>query len=78
MSQVPRIGAIPVMKALLQRMARWRGSRTPADVVALEFAVESGAADAEHASGKGFIAFDLFENALDGGAFDIFQIGSGE
>ena len=68
---------IPATKALLQRMARRRGGWTPADVVALEFAVESGAADAEHASGKGFVAFDLFENALDGSAFDIFQIGSG-
>ena len=49
-----------------------------ADVVAFEFAVERGAADAEHAAGEGFVAFDLLEDALDGGAFDVFEIGGGE
>src|SRR3984957_401578 len=46
-----------------------------ADVVALELAIERGAGDAEHASGEGFVSFDLFEDALDGGALNVFEIG---
>ena len=49
-------------------------TRASADVVAFEFAVERGAADAEHAVGQGFVTFDLFEDALDCGTFDLFQI----
>src|ERR1700722_18754886 len=45
------------------------------DVVALELAIERGAGDAEHASGEGFVSFDLFEDALDGGALNVFEIG---
>ena len=59
---------------LLERMTGWSGSRAPADVVAFEFAVESGSADAEHASGEGFVAFDLLKDALDGDPFDVFEV----
>ena len=59
-------------------MGGWSRAGIAGDVVAFEFAVEGGAADAEHASGKGFIAFDLLEDALDGGAFDVFKVGGGE
>ena len=31
-----------------------------------------------HAFGEGFVAFDLLEDAPDGGAFDVFQTGGGE
>ena len=56
----------------LQGVARGSGSRRGhADVVAFELAVERGAADAEHASGEGFIAIDLLEDTLDGGALDV-------
>ena len=47
---------------------------SPADVVALELAVEGGAADAEHLAGHGLVAFHLLEHALDGGPFDVFEI----
>src|SRR6202035_1143283 len=71
--------ALPTLReSLLQSMAGRSSIRTSGDVVALQFAVEGGATDAEHASGEGFVAFDLFEDALDGGAFDVFQIGGGE
>src|ERR1700716_2935502 len=48
------------------------------DVVAFELAIKCGAADAEHATGERLIAFHLLEDTLDSGAFDIFEIGSGE
>ena len=48
------------------------GARTHGNVIALEFAVKRGAADAKHAAGEGFVAVDLFEDALDCGAFDVF------
>ena len=38
------------------------------DVVALEFAIEPGTADAEHFAGECFVAMCLFENAKDGHA----------
>ena len=60
----------------LQRVARRSRGWISADVVAFEFAVEGGAADAEHAAGEGFVAFHLLEDPLDGGTLDIFQIGS--
>jgi len=61
--------------SLLQRVARRPRTWISADVVAFEFAVERSAADAEHASSESFVAFDLLEDALDCGAFDVFQIG---
>jgi hypothetical protein len=48
----------------------------PADVVALELAIECGSADAQHSSSQGFVAFDLREDTLNGGTFDILEIGS--
>ena len=70
---------LPLRNArLLQRVARRAGTWAPADVVAFELAVEGGAADAEHSTGKRFVAFYLFEDTLDGGAFDVFEIGCGE
>ena len=47
-------------------------------VVALQFAIEGGAADAEHLAGQSLVSLDLGEDALDGGALDVFQIGSVE
>src|SRR5579862_5511588 len=47
----------------------------PRDVVALELAIQGRAADAEHLAGEGLVSFDLFKNALNGGAFDIFKVG---
>src|SRR6202035_5106531 len=71
--------ALPTLReSLLQSMAGRSSIRTSGDVVALQFAVEGGATDAEHASGEGFVAFDLLEDALDGGAFDVFEVGGGE
>src|SRR5580700_2309083 len=70
--------AFSTLAPLLQRVAGRSGTCASADVVAFEFAVERGAADAEHASGESFVAFDLLEDALDGGAFDVFEIGSVE
>jgi len=41
------------------------------DVVALQLAIEGGAADAEHFAGKGLVAVGLFEHAEDGHAFHL-------
>src|ERR1700675_2369053 len=49
-----------------------------ADVVALQFAIEGGAADAEHSAGQSLISLDLGKNALNGGALDIFQVSGAE
>src|SRR3984885_6077348 len=65
-------------ESLLQSMAGRSRVRASGGVVALQFAVEGGATDAEHASSQGFVAFDLFEDALNGGAFDVFEVGGGE
>src|SRR5579863_1374571 len=65
-------------EALLQLMTGGWGLRARADVVALEFAVEGCAADAQHLAGHDFVAVDLFEDALDGGAFDVFEVVGGE
>ncbi len=51
------------------------GLETPADVVALELAIEGGATDAEHLPGHDFVAVDLLKNSLDGGALDVLEIG---
>ena len=45
-----------------------------ADVVTLELAIKSGAADAEHLAGADFVALDLGKDAGDGSALDIFQV----
>src|SRR5713226_502587 len=57
-----------------------RGGRliAAADVVALQLAIEGGAADAEHLAGQGFVPFDLGKDPLDGGALDIFQVSGTE
>src|SRR6266853_4207534 len=44
------------------------------DVVALQFAIEGSATDAEHPAGQSLVALDLRKDALDGGALDIFQV----
>ena len=46
------------------------------DVVAFELAVEGGPADAQHLSRERLVAFHLLEDACDGGAFDVLEIGS--
>src|SRR5215468_10469815 len=58
----------------LQGLARYRMAST-ADVIALQFAVKRGAADAKHFPRECFVTFDLLEDALDGGAFDVFEVG---
>src|SRR5215813_282262 len=58
----------------LQGLARYRMAST-ADVIALQFAVKRGTADAEHFPRECFVTFDLLEDALDGGAFDVFEVG---
>src|ERR1700737_3815523 len=66
-----------INRAVLQGVAGGiKGSA--ADVVALQFAVEGGAADTEHATRERLIAFHLLEDTLDGSAFDVFEIGGGE
>src|SRR5271155_1946042 len=77
-SRCTTLSASMLVALSLQSMAWRAGTRTSADIVALEFAVERGAADAEHASGEGFVAFYLLEDTLDGGAFDVFEIGGVE
>ena len=51
------------------------GSSRDSYVVALQFAIEGGAADAEHLAGLGLVSVHLGKDALDGGALDIFKIG---
>src|SRR6266853_5286911 len=70
--QVSRIN-----RALLQGVAGGRRG-SAADVVALQFAVQGGAADTEHATRERLIALHLLEDTLDGSAFDVFEIGGGE
>src|SRR6266853_2772845 len=48
------------------------------DVVALQFAIEGSATDAEHPAGQSLVALDLGKDALDGGALDIFQVSGAE
>lgn len=59
---------------LLQARSRVRILRPCADVVALELAIESRAADAEDFSGTGFVPVHLLKNALDRGLFEFFEI----
>src|SRR5579863_5892330 len=59
---------------LLQRLAG-RSQTVATNVVALQLAIKRCAADAEHASGKSFVAFYLLEHALDRRALDVFEIG---
>src|SRR5215469_15798698 len=51
--------------------------RTSANVVALEFAVQRGPANAEHFAGEDLIAIYLTEDPFDGGALDVFKIRGG-
>src|SRR5579883_2342634 len=44
--------------------------RTAPDVVAFQLAVEGGAADPQHLARQHLVSFYLFEDALDGVAFD--------
>ena len=61
--------------ALLQRVTRRaRCGRGAADVVALELSVERGAADAQHPSRESLVALHLLKDALDRGAFDVFEV----
>ena len=48
------------------------------NVVALEFAIERGAADAEHFTGESFVAMSLFEDAEDSHFFHFGERGGGE
>ena len=61
-------------EVLLQRLARPH-LRVASNVIALELAIQSGAADAEHLSGECLVAFNLFEDALNGCAFNVLEIG---
>jgi len=55
---------------------RWCGKSLPRpNVIALQLPVKRGTADAEHLSRQGLITLHLFENSLDSGAFNVFQIG---
>ena len=66
-----------IAQASLQRMARGARRRPAADVVALQLAIERRAADAQHATGQCFVAVDLLEDAADGCAFNVFEVGRG-
>ena len=50
---------------------------SPTDVIALQLPVEGGAADAEHFAGESLVTIHLCEDALDGGALDILEVGGG-
>src|ERR1700723_52289 len=57
-AKVKARAALPALReSLLQSMAGRSSIRTSGDVVALQFAVEGGATDAEHPSGEGLVAF---------------------
>src|SRR5579883_889609 len=49
--------------------------RTAPDVVAFQLAVEGGAADPQHLARQHLVSFYLFEDALDGVAFDVLEVG---
>src|SRR5271154_6375088 len=56
-----------------RRRRRWFVAAT--DVVALQFAIESGPADAEHLARQYLVSLDLRKDPLDRGALNVFQIG---
>src|SRR6266478_4303190 len=60
--------------SLLQRRAGRRNWAAP-DVVALEFAVQGGAADAEHLPGQGLVTFYLLEHPFNRGALNVLEVG---
>src|SRR5271156_107188 len=64
----------PVPYRALLKSGRLRRLLMPADVVALQLAIKSGAADAKHFPSQSLVPLDLRKNALDGGALDIFQV----
>jgi hypothetical protein len=75
--RVPSAARAGRRPALLQRLDL-RRHFPGSDVVALELAIERGAADPQHLAGQRLVTFHLFENALDCGALDVFQVGCGE
>src|SRR5271170_278363 len=54
------------------------GGFADSDVVALQLAIESGAADAEHFPGERLVSVGLFKDAENGHAFHLRQRGGGK
>jgi len=61
----------------LQRLTAGPKFLAATNVIALEFAIQGRAADAEHLAGESFVALHLFENAFNRRPFDVFEIGGG-
>ena len=61
---------------LLQRLRPRRFFPQP-NVVSLQFAIQRSPTNPKHLPGQRFVAVYFHENALDGGAFDVLQIGCG-
>lgn len=63
---------IQFVRRLLKGMTLGSDIWLRTDVVSLQFAIQGRAADPEHLPRHHLVPIHLFENALNGGAFDIF------